>query len=375
MRRSTPTRRMQAPVAPRMRETANTGKDATAGSHVSIRRAVTLRDVAAAAQVDPSTASRALRSSTRGQVRADTAERVLATAHALGYRVNALAKGLKAQRSMTVGMLLPDLANPLFPPIVRGIEDGLRKAKYALILANTDRDPNRERALLDVLLERRIDGLLLATAEREYPLLAEVIAHVPTVLVNRRTDQQVTSSVASDDYQGVGRAIRHLVELGHTRIAHIGGNQTVSTGRLRYEYYAAWMRELGVPVDPDLVVFSGWFTQDLAAKACAELLDRASDVTAIFAASDLIALGCYRVLRARGLRVPEDVSVVGYNGIQLCEEFCPPLTTVHVPKYDIGRHAATLMLATIEDPDSAPASTLLPTSFQLRQSTAPVRGK
>ena len=337
------------------------------------RRSVTLRDVAEGAGVDPSTASRALRSSTRGQVHAETAERVLATAKALGYRVNALAKGLKAQRSMTVGMLLPDLANPLFPPIVRGIEDGLRRAGYALILANTDRDPAREEALLDVLLERQVDGLLLATAERDYPVLSEMVSQVPTVLVNRTTDQALVSSVSSDDHQGMGHAVRHLAELGHTRIAHVGGTLAASTGEFRYQHYLGWMHTLGIPVDNDLVVFAEWFTQELAAKACNQLLDRGTEVTAITTASDLIALGCYAALRARGIRVPEDISVVGYNGIQFCDEFAPPLTTVHIPKYDIGRRAAALILETIEEPDSPPAAMLLPTSLQVRRSTAPPR--
>ena len=303
----------------------------------------------------------------------DTVERVLLTAKTLGYRVNAMAKGLRAQRSMIVGMLLPDLANPLFPPIVRGIEDGLRRAGYALILANTDRDPAREEALLDVLLERQVDGLLLATAEREYPLLTQISSDIPVVLVNRTTDQPLASSVSSDDHQGMGLAVRHLAELGHTRIAHVGGTQSASTGELRYQHYLGWMQALGIPVDRDLVVFADWFTQDLGAKACNELLDRGVEVTAITTASDLIALGCYAALRARGLRVPEDISVVGYNGIRLCDEFAPPLTSVHVPKYDIGLRAAALILETIDQPDSPPASMLLPTTLQVRQSTAPLR--
>ncbi len=334
-------------------------------------RTVTLRDVAERAQVDPSTASRALRQSTRSLVRPDTVERVLATAKEMGYRVNQMAKGLKDQRSMTVGVLLPDLANPLFPPIVRGLEDGLRKAGYALILANTDRDPARERDLVEVLLSRQIDGLVLATAERDYPMLDEVLERVPAVLVNRTTDYSLASSVSSDDHQGMGQAVRHLVELGHTRIAHVGGARAASTGAFRYQHYLGWMQAQGLSVDPDLVVFTDWFTQDLGAKACNELLDRGVDFTAITAGNDLIALGCYQALRARGLRVPDDVSVVGYNGIRFCDEFAPPLTSIHIPKYDIGLRAAALVLEAIGEPNAPAVSVLLPTTLQVRQSTAP----
>lgn len=335
------------------------------------RRAVTLRDVAKAAQVDTSTASRALRPSTRNLVRPDTLARVLATAEELGYRVNPIARGLRDQRTMTIGMILPDLANPLFPPIVRGIEDGLREAGYVLVLANTDRDSERERNLIDTLLSRQVDGLILATAERDYPLLDEISERVPTVLVNRTTDDFLVSSVTSDDHQGMGQAVRHLVELGHTRIAHVGGTQRASTGAHRYQHYLAWMLSEGLQVDPNLVVFTDWFTQDLGTTACLTLLDRGVDFTAIIAGNDLIALGCYAALRSRGLRVPEDVSVVGYNGIRFCDEFSPPLTSVHAPKYDIGLRAASLILEAIEKPDAPAVAVRVPTTLQVRASTAP----
>ncbi len=345
------------------------------GRRAAAPRTVTLRDVAERAQVDPSTASRALRPSTRGLVRPDTVERVLETAKEMGYRVNRLAKGLKDRTSMTVGMLLPDLANPLFPPIVRGIEDGLRKAGYALILANTDRDQARERDLLEMLLDRQVDGLILATAERDYPVLDEILDSVPAVLVNRTTDYSLVSSVSSDDHQGMGQAVRHLTGLGHTRIAHVGGARAASTGARRHQHFLGWMQAEGLPADPDLVVFTDWFTRDLGENACKELLDRGVDFTAITAGNDLIALGCYAALRARGLRVPEDVSVVGYNGIRFCEEFAPPLTSVHVPKYDIGVRAAALILEAIQQPEAPAVSMLLPTTLQVRASTAPPRGQ
>lgn len=338
-----------------------------------VRRSVTLREVAERARVDASTASRALRPSTRNLVRADTAERVLAVAQELGYRVNPLARGLKEQRSMTVGMLLPDLANPLFPPIVRGVEDGLRRAGYAVLLANTDRDVTRERELLGVLLDRHIDGLILATAERDYPILDDILEIVPTVLVNRTTEHPLVSAVASDDHLGVGQAVRHLVELGHTKIAHVGGSLLSSTGAFRAQHFSAWMQSYDLSVDRDLMVVADWFNREHGVTACDELLDRGREFTAIVAANDLIALGCYAALRARGLRVPEDVSVVGYNGIRFCDEFAPPLTSVHVPKYDLGIRAAALVLDVIEQPASPASTVLLPTTLQVRASTAAPR--
>jgi LacI family transcriptional regulator len=271
-------------------------------------------------------------------------------------------------------MLVPDLANPLFPPIVRGIEDGLRERGYAMILANTDQDLGREEQLLDVFLQRRVDGLVLATALREYPLLDTLVAaQVPVVLVNRTMDESRLSMVSGDDHQGVGLAVKHLVGLGHRRIAFVGAALSASTGFNRHQYFRGWMQSQGVPVDDDLVVFAPWFNKDDGAAATEELLARGKEFTAVLASSDMIALGCYRALRHHGLRVPDDVSVVGYNGSRWCDEFNPPLTSIHVPKYDIGRQTAELLLAMLDNPGARPANVLLPTTLQQRASTAPPR--
>lgn len=333
-------------------------------------RPPTLREVATAARLDISTVSRALRPETRNRVKPETVKRVLATADALGYRANPFARGLKDQRSMTIGMLVPDLGNPLFPPIVRGIEDGLRHRGYAMILANTDQDIGREENLLDVFMQRRVDGLVLATALRSYPLLDNLAdARIPVVLVNRMMDEARFSMVSGDDHQGVGLAVKHLVELGHRRIAFVGAALAASTGFNRYQYFLAWMQSLGMTVDEHLIVFAPWFTKDDGAAATAELLGRGKEFTAIVAASDMIALGCYRGLREQGLRVPDDVSVVGYNGSRWCDEFNPPLTSIHVPKYEIGLQTARLLLTMLDVPGATPTSVLLPTTLQVRAST------
>jgi LacI family transcriptional regulator len=335
-------------------------------------RPPTLREVAGAAGLDVSTVSRALRPETRSRVKPETVRRVLATADALGYRANPFARGLKDQRSMTIGMLVPDLGNPLFPPIVRGIEDGLRDRGYAMILANTDQDIGREETLLDVFVQRRVDGLVLATALRSYPLLDKLAdARVPVVLVNRTMDESRLSMVSGDDHQGIGLAVKHLAQLGHRRIAFVGAALSASTGFNRYQYFRVWMQSLGLAVDDSLVVFAPWFTKDDGAVATAELLGRGSEFTAIVAASDMIALGCYRGLREQGLRVPDDVSVVGYNGSRWCDEFNPPLTSIHVPKYQIGLQTARLLLTMLEVQDASPTSVLLPTTLQVRASTGP----
>ena len=337
-------------------------------------RGATLRDVATRARVHPSTVSRALNGSTRNLVNAATVRRILKVADELGYQPNSLARSLKTNRTMTVGMLIPDLTNPVFPPIVRGIEDGLAEEGYTLVLANTDGDPAKERRLVEVMRGRKVDGLLLATALREYSLLDGLVAaRLPVVLVNRTSETPTVPSVTPDDHAGMGLAVRHLVSLGHTRIAHVAGPQTMTTGLARYHSFLSWMQVAGLEAGPSRVAFAESFKELAGATACDQLFASSGDFTAIVAANDLLALGCYDALHARGLDIPGDVSVVGHNDIPFADNFGPPLTTVRIPHYEIGVKAAQLMLEAVRKPDASPAAVHLAPSFVLRASTGPPR--
>jgi LacI family transcriptional regulator len=338
-------------------------------------RRVTLRDVAEQAGVHPSTASRAINERTRSLVDDQTVDRVLRAADRLGYRPDTLARALKTNRTLTVGMLLPDLTNPLFPPIVRGIEDGLGGAEYTVILANTDNDAEKERVVLRALLGRRIDGLILATAQREAtPTIRELIAaRLPIVLVNRTMDDESVPSVLGDDRQGIRLAVEHLVGLGHTRIAHVGGPQATSTGLTRHDSFVESIARCGLDVDADLIECAHSFREAPGAEAFRRLLRRCPDVTAVVAANDLIALGCYDVLAERNRTVGADVSVVGYNDMLFADKLCPPLTTVRVPHYQIGVRAAQLVLDEIEERSAEAVQLRLPASLVERASTGPPR--
>jgi LacI family transcriptional regulator len=341
------------------------------GTGAHVRQSVTLRDVALAAAVHPSTASRALNVATRGLVNQRTAERVLEAARSLGYEPNALAQGLKGNRTFSIGMLVPDLTNPLFPPIVRGMEDRCGREGYTVLVANTDNDPDKERNILGVMARRRVDGLILATAHREYPVLADLLrSDYPVVLVNRTADQPPLRSVSGDDHEGIGQAVRHLVGLGHRRIAHLAGPRAVSTGLVRHQSFVTWMEERGLEVDPQLIAHCDWFTQEAGAKAFEELLARGVDVTAVVAANDLVALGCYQVARAHDLHIPGDLSIVGYNDIRFADVFDPPLTTIRIPHYEIGVRAAELMLEAIGRPEGPKVGVRLPPELVVRRSTA-----
>jgi LacI family transcriptional regulator len=332
----------------------------------------TLRDVARLAEVHPGTVSRALNPQTRGLVNERTARRVLAAAEELGYRPNPIARGLRTNRSHTIGVLVPDLMNPLFAAVVRGIEDGLSEAGYTPLIANTDNDPERERVAYEAMSARQVDGFIAATAVRDHWLLEDQASRgAKVVLVNRRVDSDAIPAVIGDDNEGVRLAVEHLAGLGHRRIAHLGGSQALYTGWSRHQGFLDAMRSLRLDLDHDLIVFSDTFTEPEGARCCGELLDRRRDFTAIVAGNDLLALGCYDALEEHGLRCPEDVSVVGYNDMPFADRFRPPLSTVRVPHYELGGTAAELILEQLQETEAPPRQLLLAPELVIRGSTAP----
>jgi LacI family transcriptional regulator len=336
--------------------------------------APTLRDVAQLAGVHPATASRALNPQTRPLVNADTARKVLRAAESIGYQPNPIARSLKTAKTTTVGVVIPDLTNPLFPPIVRGIEDVLTAVGYSAWIVNTDNDPAREETAVESLRSRQVEGLIMATARRQHPLLVRLHQlGMKMVLVNRRVDGLELPSVTSDDDAGIEMSVNHLAALGHTRIAHLAGPQETSTGVARARAFRHAVRDLGLDDDPKLVVECGYWSETEGAQGLRKLLDTGPSCTAIVAGNDLIALGCYDVFAERGMRCPDDMSVVGFNEMPFLDKMNPPLTTVSIPHYDLGSEAARLLLDTIDEPDRLPRSVLLTPSLVVRASTAPPR--
>jgi LacI family transcriptional regulator len=330
----------------------------------------TLRDVARIAGVHPGTVSRALNPATEALVRDETVKRVREVAEQLGYRPNPLARGLKTNRSFTVGVIVPDIQNPLFPPIIRGLDDRLGEAGYTPLIANTDNDPVRERVDFEAMRTRAVDGFITATARLDHELLDEVAAAgAPLVLVNRRVEDGSLPSASADDRAGVRLAVEHLVALGHAHIAHLAGPQDVSTGHQRFEGFREAMQVAGL--DPSLVRVGRAFTEPEGARLCEELLAAGEPLTAIVAGNDLMALGCYDVFAARGIDCPRQISVVGFNDMPFADRFAPPLTTVRIPHYEIGVAAAQLLLERLLGNGDGPSEVVLPPELIVRGSTAP----
>lgn len=340
-----------------------------------MRSPVTIRDVARRADVHPGTVSRALNEQTRALVNQETAERVLRAADELGYRPNPIARGLKTNRSFTVGVLIPDLTNPLFPPIVRGVEDRLGPAGYTPLLVNTDSDPAREHSHIEAMRARQVDGLIAATARLDVEELADLAAGgMPLVLVNRSLEDGSVPAVTVDDAKGSALAVEHVVSLGHVRIGHVAGPQFVSTGHRRYEGFKAAMDAAGLPVAPEYVSFADAYTEAEGARACAEVLAAEPRVTAIVAANDRLAIGCYDALSSAGLSCPEDVSIIGFNDMPLIDRLRPPLTSIRVPQREIGYEAAEVLLRELSGEPGPNREVVLDPSLVVRGSTAPPLG-
>jgi LacI family transcriptional regulator len=312
-------------------------------------RPATLRDVASAAGVHPATASRALNPGTRLLVSEDTARRVNEAADRLGYRPNPVARSLRTRRSHTIGVLIPDLNNPLFPPIIRGIEDRLATRGYVALIGNTDADPAKERLVFDQMRARHVDGFVLGTATAGSPILAEAAeADVPVVLMNRTSQDYPFSSVSADNEQGVRAAVAHLAGLGHTRIGHIAGPQDASTGASRLRGFQAAMAAHKLPVSDAQIAYAAAYSLEEGVRCGRELFGSDAGLTALVAANDMLAIGCYAALDELGLRCPEDISVVGFNDMPFIDRLRPPLSSVRFPHYQLGTEAATLLIERIE---------------------------
>jgi LacI family transcriptional regulator len=334
-------------------------------------RRPTIRDVAERAGVHPGTASRALNPAHPGRIAEPTASRVRAAAHALGYTPDPAARSLRTRRSGLVGVVVPDLTNPVLPPIVRGIEETLWAAGLACLVADTDNDVEREAVALRELRARRCDGLVIASATRDSPTVRALAGgDLPAVLVTRDVDGAGLTFVAGDDAAGVEAAVRHLLDLGHARIAYLAGPPELSTTVTRL---AAVRRTLaaGGTAEP-VVVFCSAYAIAEGRRAGRALLASHTGVTAILAGNDMLAIGVYEALADAGLRCPEDVSVAGHNDMPLVGKLAPPLTTVAIPREDIGVAAARVLLDRLAG-EAVPRRTLLPTRLVVRASTAAPR--
>jgi LacI family transcriptional regulator len=306
----------------------------------------TIQDVARRAGVSTATASRVI--SGRGYVSPASRDQVLAAADELGYVPNGLARGLKTRRSGLVALLVPEIVNSFYTTVARGVEDVANANGLQVIVGNTDEDAAKERAYVELMVSTRVDGVVIApasgTARTLEPLLAAKAP--PTVLVDRSVPGVAADLVRGDGVGGARALTRHLLNLGHTRIALVNGSLATSVARERELGFRAACAEASASINERLVSSGTWFVEDAAVRTGA-VMDLPNPPTAILATNNFMAIGALRALRARNLRVPDDVALVSFDDVPDAAEIDPFLTALAQPAYTMGTIAMQLLLERI----------------------------
>ena len=304
-----------------------------------------IKTVAERAGVSASTVSRAL--SGRVVVSPGTKERVLRAVQELDYRPNVLAQGLKEGRSKTIGLLIPNIRDLVFPAAVKGITDRAEQHGYTVVLGHTGENVETERVYVESLRRRLVDGLILSTATGRSEYLVELKKQgYPLVLLIRYLNEEI-DTVMVDNYRGGYEATRFLLSRGYRRIAMINGPLELDLYRRRFEGFLAALDEAGIKPDEALIAHGAGGWED-GYRAMGEILSAGGEPEAVFGASDPKALGVMKAIKDHGLRVPEDVAVIGYDNLDISELMDPPLTTMAQPFYEAGAMAAERLIALME---------------------------
>ncbi len=335
-----------------------------------INTRVTLREIADSLGISVSTVSRALNPSSRHSVTPKLTAEIQRASQALGYTPNAAAYSLKTNRSRTIGVVIPDIADPVFPPIIRGIEQGLSARNYVAILGNTDGEADAEAKTIETMSARGVDGFILASVTRKGPAALKSIDGKPVVTVIRALDGTNVPSVTHDQSEGVRRLLTHLVSLGHRDIANIAGPQDISTGFQRLRAFEQHCKLMGIRYDKSLVAVSTHFTENEGERCAEELSARGIPFTAVICANDRLAIGAIAAFERHGLSCPDDVSVTGMNDMPLVDRLKPPLTTVRNQHFQAGLDVAEMIIQCLESPDAPkPKNVVLPVDLVVRGST------
>lgn len=333
----------------------------------ALNKRASIKDIARIANVSHSTVSRALRSS--DLVNPETAEKIRRIAAENGFRASAVARSLATSRTDTLGVVVTSIADPFVAEVVAGIEEEAIANDYSVFLANCNADPERELKVVQSFESRRVDGIVV-TASRVGALYARILEQlqIPIVLVNNQHPSHFAHSILIENFQASRRAVTHLIELGHRRIAYIGDRFGYGSDSERFSGYRSALDEAGILFQPELVVH-GDGKADGGMLAVEKLLQSGYAPSAIFCYNDMTALGAAKGIRTRGLRIPEDISLAGFDDLPLALYMDPPLTTVRQPKHEMGRMATHVLLKRIAG-SHAEQNIKVSGELIIRQSTA-----
>ena len=328
----------------------------------------TLTDIARETGFSINTVSRALNG--KPDVHHETREIILTAAARLNYRPDRLARGLRKQSTRVIGVVVSDVANPYFSFLMKSISKSARARDYRVLLQDSDESPMGEQEAIDVLLSERIDGILICPVQAETSAIEMVVeSRLPVVLIGRRFSGFDMDYVVPDDLQGGRLAAQHLIDRGHERIGLINGPQRISSARERYEGFVHAHEATGIPVDRN-IIRSGVVTHVDGYREAKAVLRAVPAITAIVAYSDFVAFGIARAVWEAGLRIPQDISLIGFDDTPLATCLPVPLSTVRIPIEELGARAVEILCDKIEGTLDHPVREQLPTELVVRQSTA-----
>ncbi|KQA39197.1 substrate-binding domain-containing protein [Vibrio cholerae] len=327
----------------------------------------TMKDIARLAGVSTSTVSHVINKSRF--VSDEIAERVNNAAQQLNYAPSALARSLKMNRTKTIGMLVTTSTNPFFGEVVKGVERSCYHQGYNLILCNTEGDNQRMKASINTLLQKRVDGLLLmcSTLEGERLDVFDRYPDIPIVVMDWGPILFASDKIQDNSLQGGYMAAKYLIECGHKEIGCITGPLIRHQAQMRYEGYKRALAEAGIAMNPDWIVESD-FECEGGYQAFEKLYQRGKLPSALFVSNDMMAMGVIQAASQRGLRIPDDLSLIGYDDVHIAKFMTPALTTIHQPKYRLGKAAVDTLLYRLENPDTTAQVVQLEPTLVVRSS-------
>jgi len=328
---------------------------------------VTINDIAEAANVSITTVSRVLND--KPDVSPNTRKKVLEKINELGYKPNSIARGLALQKTNTLGLIIPDISNPFFPDIARGVEDMANKKGYSIIFCNTDNEQKKEKEAIELMKEKQVDGILLSlstTNKEELKKLRNV--KYPVVQIDRKIPDIDYPSITIDNYKSAYTATKHLINSGHQKIAHITGDLGTITGSKRLEGFKSAMNEANLNIK-DYYIKKGNYSKKSGYQNMLELLKNDNPPSAVFIANDLMAVGAYQAIFELDLSIPEDISIIGHDNIDVTKLVNPNLSTMAQPKYKLGHKAVQLLIKEIESNNLSNEEIILTTDFKNRHSS------
>ncbi len=331
--------------------------------------AITIRDIAQHAKVSVTTVSRVLND--RPDVKEATRVKVNAAIDELGYSPNIVARGLVLQKSHVIGFIVPDITNPSFPELARGIVAQARGYGYSVMFYDTNHDRRVEKEAIRLLKSKQVDGIILSFNEANKEELERLKhEHFPIVQIYRKSSNSVVSTIALDNVKSGYVATKYLISLGHKRIAHISTGEQVQSGSERLQGYREALSEAGLPYEEDLVCFG--VNSAASGKECMEellSLDESGRPTAVFTCHDIMAAGAYDAILAANLRIPDDISIIGHDNNQLSLLIHPKLTTVDTYKHQLGQKGVDLLLEQMNAEEPTYKEVLCETGLVIREST------